>query len=72
MPFLNFHDRKEPAGVDVGYDRNTKAVSASGWYNNFQGIEPAYMPLKDFLKGIGVRKADLDRVLKEWHVKEGE
>ena len=57
------------AGVDVTYYRNRLALTIGGWYDSFVGIAPTNLTLADFLKRIGVRPADLRKVLREWEGK---
>ena len=54
------------SGVDIQYNRSRREVAIGGWYDSMVGIEGRTVPLADLLRDLGVKPADLRRVLREW------
>lgn len=53
----------EGAGMEVTYVKSRRAISFSGWFDHFVGIEGVEMPLGQFLQELGITETDVRKEL---------
>jgi hypothetical protein len=51
------------SGINVTYIKSKRLLEISGWYDGFVGIAPYEIPLRDFLKELGISLKDVENEL---------
>lgn len=64
MPKTIHLSKYDASGISITFTKTRSAISVSGWYDQYVGIEGETMTLGEFFRRLGITRKDCDRALR--------